>query len=207
LLVATLRSWSLLLVVALPVAAEPAAPVQTSYTYTLSEDPDSEILSIGWVGIPYGTRRFILYGDGRLVGNTSRSSPPEQVKESIQRFLTRVEVREVVDIVVDAGLVDFEPGEMRERLGPRPMVTDTETLWLRVSLASYASPKRKEVNAFTHSTGIDSPKEEVVRYSEAKRLGRIAESEPETFVEAQSLLRLYERLDQLVYGNGGGGHP
>ena len=51
-----------------------------------------------------------------------------------------------------------------------------------------------------HSTGIDAPEDEIGRYRKAKEARRIAESQPDTFVEAEALLRLYEYLDELVYG-------
>jgi hypothetical protein len=168
--------------------------------YTLSQDADDEILSIGWVSSMNPTRRFSLYGDGRLVGRIKGflETDPD-AEDPVELWLSREEVTAIADIVVGAGLVEFEPGDQYKRLG-FPLTTDTDALWLRISLKSYEGPRRKEVRSFVHSTGVDSPEDEIERYHKAKKAGRIAESEPDTFVEAEALLRLYEDLDQLVYG-------
>lgn len=188
----------LIALLALLTLSSPVTAVERHYA--VSEDAEQPILSLGWAGGSLESPRFTLYGDGRLIGRVSLPSGPS-VGEPIEVVLSHNDVQSVMKSIVDAGLVDFRPGDQNKRIGPRlNYISDSSSLLLEVSLESYDSPGRKEVRPFIHRTGIDSPHEEIKRYRKEKLAGRVADTEPDTFVEAETLLQLYDSFNELVFG-------
>ena len=149
--------------------------------------------SIGWV-LGSGLHRFRLYGDGRLVVTNWGGRPGvDDVGEPVEMWLSREEIKAVVDTVVNAGVLD--PSGSRTAL-PEEFTTEVGALWLRVSFASFRSPRRTEDTPFVYSNAINAPSWRAHRYREAKASGRIPESEPDTFVEAEVPLQLYNHFSR-----------
>jgi hypothetical protein len=180
--------------------------------YTLSQDGNVEILSVGLFGVQDLTHRFNLYGNGRLLGRDQGVTGNVLSDSAVEVWLSPEEVRAIVDIVVDGGLIEFGPDVSRhrwEQLYDKPEDGEPEViiasssiagLELRVSLESYDGPRRKELQPFAHTVAIREPRYTAKQYRERRQAGHIPNNEPATYFEAEALVHLFDHLEGLVYG-------
>ena len=198
----SLESKLVALVVTAGLLALSALAPAADRTYTVSDSPDDEVLSIRWScgDTPEPTLNYALYGDGRLVRSLKGCHPSSRnVGPDLERRVTSEEVEAIVDAIVEAGLVEFEESDLRKRLKPSTSlgeVVDGSSLSLRISLRSYSSVERKEAEPFVYATSVYAPEYYIGQYQDARKAGGLARGAPETFVEAEALLRLYNQLER-----------
>jgi hypothetical protein len=121
----------------------------------------------------------------------------------LERQLTAKEFASLMDIVIDGGLVEFDPDDLEKRFKssapPSADIIDASTLLVSISLASYESEKRSRVEPFTHYVAIYAPEHQIARYRAAGRAGAIVARQPASFVEAEALLRLFMHVEQRFF--------
>jgi hypothetical protein len=114
-------------------------------SFTITSDPSQVVISRTWVtGLTFDQGRYVIYGDGRFVHET-RTYAGDLLGEN-EATLPFEELRAVVAIAVDHGLLDIDEAQLLRRLQAlqqndprraRTTVSDGGTTVITISVAAY----------------------------------------------------------------------
>lgn len=166
----------LLLGVALLVVAPPSRGVDegepVTREFTFSSDPSVAVLTITYIGGLSGDRTvYIFHGDGRL--RLEQRARNDEVHKSSETTLSYDEMRDLLAIAVEHGLLDTSPEGLLAEITHPPTIRDAGTMVVEVHVTSYTR-NGEDLGAASNTLRLNAPRAQYAKHPESTPIAGMA---------------------------------